>query len=105
MSSKMSDTEDIENINGTTDKGRQSKRADRKLTKWQMRTKTKVRLKLVGKMQNLFQIKVTKQMRDGIAIYAMSTLRKNQTKYWNAHTVHNTSAYNALICQQNYMTS
>ena len=31
--------------------------------------------------------------------------KKNQTKYWNAHTVHNTSAYNALICQQNYMTS
>ena len=82
-----------------------AKRADRKLTKWQLRTKTKVRLKLVGKMQNLFQIKVTKQMRDGIAIYAMSTLRKKSDKCWNAHTVHNTSAYYALICQKNYMTS
>ena len=102
----MSDTEDIENINGTTDKGRHIQKGGQKTQQMATENQNKSsKNRTSRKMQNLFQMKVTKQMRDGNVIYTMSTLRKNQTKYWNAHTVHNTSAYNALICQQNYMTS
>ena len=59
-----------------------------------------------------YDLKVVKESGTNIGItiteedvIRTSRLGKNQTKYWNAHTVHNTSAFNALICQQNYMTS
>ena len=105
MSSKMSDTEDTENIkNGNTDKGCHIQKGGQKThqmaTENQNKSKNKTSRKNAKSVSN-----ESDETNEGWDCHLCNVNFKKKSKYWNAHTVHNPSAYNALICQQNYMTS
>ena len=104
MSSKISDTKDIENINGTMDKGRHIQEGGQKTQ--QMATENQNKSMNRTSRKNAKSVSnESDETNKGWECNLCNVNFMKKTKYWNAHTVHNTSAHNALICQQNYMTS